>query len=71
MNKEPDVADEINEAIGRMNKEMGITVLLVEQKLPFARRIADAYTLMDKGRKVAEGNMPDLNEDLIKEYLTV
>jgi len=71
LNREPDVADEINEAIGRINKEMGITVLLVEQKLPFARRIADSYSIMDKGRKVAEGKMSDLTEELIKEYLTV
>ena len=71
LNKEPELADEINEAIGRMNMEMGITVLLVEQKLPFARRIANSYTIMDKGRNVAEGNMADLGDDLIKEYLTV
>lgn len=62
---------EIHEAIGRINHELGVTVLLVEQKLPFARRVASQFCLMDKGRAVASGKMSDLSEDLIREYLTV
>jgi urea transport system ATP-binding protein len=46
-------------------------VLLVEQKLPFARKVADRFCLMDRGRAVAQGAMRDLNDDLIHEYLTV
>ena len=36
-----------------LNKEEGLTVLLVEQKLPFARRVASEFCILDKGRKVA------------------
>jgi urea transport system ATP-binding protein len=62
---------EIHQAIAKINKELGVTVLLVEQKLPFARRVADQFCILERGRKVATGKMPDLNEEMIKQYLTV
>jgi urea transport system ATP-binding protein len=67
----PDVVDEIREAIVKVKQEMGVTVLLVEQKLPFARRVADRFCILDRGRVVAGGAMNDLSEDMVKRYLTV
>ena len=55
----------------RLNQEMGLTVLLVEQKLPFARKVADRFCLLDRGRAVAAGEMAEMNDDLIQQYLTV
>jgi urea transport system ATP-binding protein len=46
-------------------------VLLVEQKLPFARRVADRFVILDRGRLMAAGPMPELSDDLVKQYLTV
>lgn len=68
---QPNVVAEIGDVIVRLNRELGITVLLVEQKLAFARRVAERFCLMDKGRVVAEGEMDELNDNLIAEYLTV
>ncbi len=62
---------EIHDAIARINKELGVTVLLVEQKLPFARKVANRFCIMDRGRSVASGAMPELNESMVKQYLTV
>jgi urea transport system ATP-binding protein len=67
----PEVVDEIQEAIAKINREMGVTVLLVEQKQPFARRVADRFCLMDKGRIVATGAMDALTEAMVRQYLTV
>ncbi|MGB2248913.1 MAG: ABC transporter ATP-binding protein, partial [Alcanivorax sediminis] len=53
------------------NKEEGLTVLLVEQKLHFARATADRFAILDRGSKVAEGGMGELDDRLIKEFLTV
>ena len=55
----------------KLNKEIGLTVLLVEQKLPFARKMGDKFYIIDRGEHKADGLMSDLNEDLIKKYLTV
>ncbi|SMF95455.1 urea transport system ATP-binding protein [Methylomagnum ishizawai] len=67
----PDVVDEINDAIVKVKRDLGVTVLLVEQKLPFARKVADRFCIMDRGRAVATGAMGELTEDMVKRYLTV
>ncbi|HXH02348.1 MAG TPA: urea ABC transporter ATP-binding subunit UrtE [Candidatus Competibacteraceae bacterium] len=68
---QPNIVHEIGEIIHRLNRTAGLTVLLVEQKLPFARRIADRFCLMERGRVVAEGAMSMLDDRLVKEYLSV
>lgn len=68
---QPNVVREIGDIIQRLNQEHGLTVLLVEQKLPFARRIAHQFAILDRGRNVAMGPMEALNDDLIGQYLVV
>lgn len=68
---QPNIVDEIGTIIQRLNREQGVTILLVEQKLPFARRVASHFTLLDRGRSVATGAMSALTDQLINDYLTV
>jgi len=68
---QPNIVAEIGDIIKKLTTEVGLTVLLVEQKLPIVRRIADNFTLLDRGRKVASGQIEELSEELIKNYLTV
>lgn len=68
---QPNIVQEIGDIIRQLNQEMGLTVLLVEQKLPFARRVADRFCLLDRGRDVATGLISELDEQLIQRYLTV
>jgi len=68
---QPNVVREIGDIILRLNKEDNITVLLVEQKLAFARRIAERFCIIDKGRMVANGPIQDLDERLIQRHLRV
>ncbi len=68
---QPNIVNEIGDIIIKLNRELGITVLLVEQKLPFARRVADHFCIMEKGRAVAKGEMASLDDDLVRRYLTV
>jgi urea transport system ATP-binding protein len=68
---QPNVVAQIGEVILHLNKTMNLTVLLVEQKLPFARRVADNFAIMDRGAIAANGSMDDLNENLIDEYLRI
>jgi len=68
---QPNIVHEIGDIIRRLNQEIGLTVLLVEQKLPFARRVADRFCILDRGRSMASGTMDELHEGLVKEYLTV
>ena len=68
---QPNIVHEIGDIIRKLNQEIGLTVLLVEQKLPFARRVGDRFCLLDRGRQVAAGEMRELDEGLIHKYLTV
>lgn len=67
----PNATGEVHEAIHKITRDLGVTVLLVEQKLPFARKVADHFCIMDRGRIVATGAMDGLSEGMIKQYLTV
>lgn len=68
---QPNIVADIGDVITRLNRELGMTVLLVEQKLPFARKVADRFSILDRGRHVAAGPMQQLDDGLVKEYLTV
>ena len=68
---QPNIVDEIGSIIRRLNKEEDLTVLLVEQKLPFARKVADQFRIMDKGVITAGSAIADLSDELIQKYLTV
>lgn len=68
---QPNIVQEIGDIIRMLNEQLGLTVLLVEQKLPFARKVGDQFCILDRGRQVAAGEMSTLDDSLIKEYLTV
>jgi ABC-type branched-subunit amino acid transport system ATPase component len=57
--------------IHRLNRDLGLTLLLVGHKLPFIRSVADRFWLMDGGRNVAQGTMAQLDDNLVKTYLSV
>ena len=68
---QPNIVHEIGDVIGKLNREIGLTVLLVEQKLPFVRRVADSFIILDRGRMMAADKVDHLNDELIRKYLTV
>ena len=68
---QPNIVHEIGDIILRLNKEMGLTVLLVEQKLPFARRVASEFRILEKGRCIAGGAIGALTDDLVHAHLSV
>jgi urea transport system ATP-binding protein len=68
---QPNIVHEIGDIILKLNKEEGLTVLLVEQKLPFARRVASEFCILDKGRHVARGPIDALTDQVVRAHLTV
>jgi urea transport system ATP-binding protein len=68
---QPNIVRDIAETNRRLKAQMGLTVLLVEQKVPFARRMADAYMIMDRGHIVAQGSMQGLDAATVKAFLSV
>ncbi len=68
---QPNIVHEIGDLILRLNAEQNLTVLLVEQKLPFARRVASEFRITFKGRMVAGGPIAGLSDELIRAHLPV
>lgn len=69
----PIVIDQIYDVIHRLNRELKLTVLLVEQNAQRALAIADYGYIIERGRIVLDGNAAALvnNEDVKEFYLGV
>jgi urea transport system ATP-binding protein len=68
---QPSIVAEIEELIFNLQKQGKMSILLVEQFLDFALRIANECYIMEKGSIVMQGQPDKLNEGVIKEYLAV
>lgn len=68
---QPSVIDEIENVIERLHREVGLTVLLVEQYLDFALRLADSFVVLDAGEVVYAGDRSDLHDEKIHHLLSV
>jgi urea transport system ATP-binding protein len=67
---QPNIVHEIGDVIIRL-RSTGLTVLLVEQKLPLARRLASDVRILDKGRLVVAAPIAELTDALVHRHLTV
>jgi urea transport system ATP-binding protein len=68
---QPNLVHDIGDIILALNRDAGMTVLLVEQKLPFARRVASEFRILEKGRCVAGGSIDALTDDVVGNHLSV
>jgi urea transport system ATP-binding protein len=71
---EPDAErriEEIGDAIKSLKREGQIGILLVEQYLDFCVEVGDRFHIMDRGSIVAAGPIKELNDELVKQHLTV
>lgn len=68
---QPNTVSQIGDVINQLVNKHGMTVLVVEQKLGFARKVGQNFIMLEKGRKVAEGKMALLNDELVRSYLSV
>ena len=68
---QPNIIDQIGHAIRLLREEDGMSILLVEQYLDFCKEFGDSFSILERGRVTAAGQMADLSDTLIKKYLTV
>lgn len=67
---QPSIIQDIGKAIRRVNKELGITVLIVEQYLEFVLEISDYIYMMEKGNIVMQGKTGELDALQIQKAMT-
>lgn len=68
---QPSIVEEIERVIVKLSEQGDISILLIEQFLDFALRIADYCYVMEKGHIVSKGNTSELSQDVIREHLSV
>lgn len=69
---QPNIVFKIGEIIVKISREMGLTVLLVEQHFGLIQQVSERAYVMDKGVIVSELNKKQVNDyDQVKQYLSV
>jgi len=67
----PTIRDIIMEAIIRMNRDEAVTFLIVSHEMAELRRLCHRVTVMDDGRRIAEGTLEEVANDpvVLEAYL--
>ncbi len=68
---QPSIIKDIAKVIGLLRERGNMAIVLVEQYFEFARDLADAFLVMDRGVVVLQGTKADMVEDNVRQYLTV
>ena len=68
---QPSIVEEIEAIIIRLNREVGLTVVLVEQNVAFARQASHCFAMMEKGRVVVSGTISELSDEMVHRHMAV
>lgn len=68
---QPSIVDQIEDVILGFKKSRRFAILLVEQGLHFAARLAEKYIVMAKGAVVAAGKSDELSAEMVRQHLTI
>ncbi len=68
---QPNIVQDIENVIRALREQKTIAILLVEQFLDFALAIADTCYVMQKGQIVSHGSAKELDQDIVREHLSV
>ncbi|TLD70940.1 urea ABC transporter ATP-binding subunit UrtE [Phragmitibacter flavus] len=68
---QPNIIDQIGDAIKMLREEGKMSILLVEQYLDFCKELGDTYAILERGAVASAGPMTELTDDVVKKFLTV
>ena len=68
---QPSIIKDIERVIALLRDRGGMAIVLVEQYFDFARRLADRFILLERGRVVMAGTGADLDGMDVRKHLTV
>lgn len=68
---QPNIVEQIEDIIIRLNMDFGLTILLVEQNVPFARRAAGSFVMVEHGTAVETGRINTLTEDMVAKHMAI
>lgn len=68
---QPNIIEQIGDAIRMLRSEGNMSILLVEQYLDFCKALGDDFAILERGSVAASGTMDELSEDIVRDLLTV
>lgn len=68
---QPSVIIEIEDIITQLNASTGLSIILVEQYMEFALRLAERYVVLDAGRVAAQGATEGLDGSEVRGLLSI
>jgi urea transport system ATP-binding protein len=68
---QPSIIKDIGRVIEKLAARGDMAILLVEQYFEFARDLANAYAVMQRGEIVLSGQQTEMDETAVRGYLTV
>lgn len=68
---QPSIIKDIERVISLLRSRGGMAIILVEQYFEFARRLADNFVILNRGKIVLAGDQRSLQDDVVRSHLTV
>ncbi|MCM3750050.1 urea ABC transporter ATP-binding subunit UrtE [Paenibacillus pasadenensis] len=68
---QPSIVDDIRDVIRSIKSDGRTAILLVEQSLEFVRSVGDYVYILEKGSVAWQGEMEQMNDEVVRRYLTV
>lgn len=68
---QPNIVEQIEQTIRRLNDEVGLTIVLIEQNVKFARAASQHFVILEKGTISASGPIAALTDDIVRKHMAV
>ncbi len=66
---QPSIVEDIGRVLEGLKAQGDLAILLVEQYLEFAKRLADTYTILERGAVAVSGEISALDDEQARRYL--
>lgn len=68
---QPNIVEQIEDVLIDLNRKNGLSIILVEQNIKFARRASNRFAILNRGSVAVSDDIDALSDDLIHRHLVV
>jgi len=68
---QPNLVEQIEDVLIDLNRKQGLSIILVEQNIKFARRASHRFAILNRGSVAVSDRIEALSDDLIHRHLVV
>ena len=68
---QPNIVEEIENVLMKLNKDLKLTIILVEQSVGFVKKAANDFIILERGEVVEKGSASKISDKIVDKYLTI